>query len=159
MARSDFYVYELIDPRTSKPFYVGKGTGDRFKEYYKQDSRITSHTRVILEDIKLSGQSVEVKIVAKNLSEEEAINFEADLIKKYGRSTKDVGGILTNVLAKDKPKSKIIRSEYATIQIRNDIKEQVTDFCNRKGYKIGRFIENLFLQAVSGSTSGSAVPR
>lgn len=42
--------------------------------------------------------------------------------------------------------------EYATIQIRRDVKEQVVDFCNRKGLKIGRFIENLFIQAVSGSS-------
>jgi hypothetical protein len=43
-------------------------------------------------------------------------------------------------------------TEYATIQIRREVKEQVVDFCNRKGLKIGRFIENLFIQAVSGST-------
>lgn len=43
-------------------------------------------------------------------------------------------------------------ADYATIQIRREVKEQVVDFCNRKGLKIGRFIENLFIQAVSGST-------
>lgn len=42
-------------------------------------------------------------------------------------------------------------NEYATIQIRRDVKDQVVDFCNRKGLKIGRFVENLFIQAVSGS--------
>lgn len=42
-------------------------------------------------------------------------------------------------------------NEYATIQIRRDVKDQVVDFCNRKGFKIGRFVENLFIQAVSGS--------
>ena len=49
-------------------------------------------------------------------------------------------------------KQKDSDAEYATIQIRRDVKEQVVDFCNRKGLKIGRFIENLFIQAVSGST-------
>lgn len=48
--------------------------------------------------------------------------------------------------------------EYRTIQIRKDVKDQVVDFCNSKGYKIGRFIENVFLNAVSGSTSGSGTP-
>lgn len=42
-------------------------------------------------------------------------------------------------------------NEYATIQIRREVKDQVVDFCNRKGFKIGRFVENLFIQAVSGS--------
>ena len=44
------------------------------------------------------------------------------------------------------------KEEYATLQIRRDIKDQVADYCNRKGLKIGRFIETIFLQAVSGST-------
>jgi len=26
-----YYVYELIDPRTGKPFYVGKGVRNRFE--------------------------------------------------------------------------------------------------------------------------------
>lgn len=55
--------------------------------------------------------------------------------------------------------SPLSEKDYATIQIRRDIKEQVVDFCNRKGYKIGRFIENLFLQAVSGSTSNNALQK
>ena len=42
-------------------------------------------------------------------------------------------------------------SDYGTIQIRREIKEQVVDYCNRKGLKIGRFVETIFLQAVSGS--------
>jgi hypothetical protein len=42
-------------------------------------------------------------------------------------------------------------AEYATLQIKREVKDQVVDFCNRKGFKIGRFVENLFLQAVSGS--------
>ena len=49
-------------------------------------------------------------------------------------------------------KQKDSDAEYATIQIRRDVKEQVVDFCNREGLKIGRFIENLFIKAVSGST-------
>lgn len=51
-------------------------------------------------------------------------------------------------------------NDYGTIQIRREVKEQVVDFCNRKGLKIGRFVETVFLQAVSGSGgafSGSTI--
>jgi hypothetical protein len=41
--------------------------------------------------------------------------------------------------------------EYATIQVRKSIKGQIVDHCNLRGLKIGRYIENLFLQDVSGS--------
>lgn len=41
--------------------------------------------------------------------------------------------------------------EYATIQIRKSIKEQIVDHCNRNDLKIGRYIERLFLNDVSGS--------
>lgn len=150
--QDEFYVYELIDPRTKLPFYVGRGRGARVKEYYKEDPRVTVHTKVVMEDIKLSGDVPTVKIVSKDLSENESLKLESDLIKKYGRITKDPGGILTNKFAKDKPKSKNNKdADYATIQVRDDIKRQVVDFCNRKGLKIGRFIETLFIQAVSGS--------
>jgi hypothetical protein len=41
--------------------------------------------------------------------------------------------------------------DYATIQIRKNVKEQIVEFCNRKGYKIGRYVERLFINDVSGS--------
>lgn len=41
--------------------------------------------------------------------------------------------------------------EYATIQVRKGIKEQIVDYCNRNDLKIGRYIERLFLNDVSGS--------
>ena len=43
-------------------------------------------------------------------------------------------------------------NEYATIQVRKTVKEQIVDYCNRHDYKIGRYIERLFLNDVSGST-------
>lgn len=44
---------------------------------------------------------------------------------------------------------------YGTIQMREVIREQIVDFCNRNDLRIGRYIERLFLAHVSGSTSGS----
>jgi hypothetical protein len=42
-------------------------------------------------------------------------------------------------------------TEYATIQIRKSVKDHITDHCNSRGYKIGRLMENLYKQYISGS--------
>lgn len=152
--RKDFYVYELIDPRTKKPFYVGKGCGDRYKDYYKSDPHTSTHTKLVIESIRADGEEVSVKLTQKDLTEDEALELESALIKNYGRITRDVNGILTNKFEKDRRKAKnkkAVQDEYATIQINRRVKDQVVDLCNKKGLKISRFVENLFLQAVSGS--------
>jgi len=47
--------------------------------------------------------------------------------------------------------------EYATVQIRKPVKEQIVEYCNQHGLKIGRFIENMFSQMISGS-AGTGKP-
>lgn len=42
--------------------------------------------------------------------------------------------------------------EYATVQIKKPVKDQIVVYCNQHGLKIGRFIENLFATMMSGST-------
>lgn len=42
-------------------------------------------------------------------------------------------------------------NSYATIQIRRVIKDQIVEYCNNNDLKIGRYIERLFLNDVSGS--------
>jgi uncharacterized protein with von Willebrand factor type A (vWA) domain len=49
--------------------------------------------------------------------------------------------------------------KYSTIQIREYIKRDLTDYCDRKGYKISRYMELLFLADVSGSMSGSVLTK
>jgi hypothetical protein len=41
--------------------------------------------------------------------------------------------------------------QYRTIQIQKNIKDQIVDYCYRHDLKIGKYIERLFLSAVSGS--------
>jgi len=43
------------------------------------------------------------------------------------------------------------KREYATIQVDKDIKNQIIQYCDMKGLKIGRYIENLFSNHISGS--------
>jgi hypothetical protein len=41
--------------------------------------------------------------------------------------------------------------EYATIQIRRSVKDQLVRYCDIHGLKIGRYVEKIFLADVSGS--------
>lgn len=43
------------------------------------------------------------------------------------------------------------KKEYASIQIAKFVKDQITDHCNRNSLKIGKYIERLFINDVSGS--------
>ena len=92
--RKDFYVYIYYDPRNNKPFYVGKGKGDRYKEHLKS----TAHTFFIrtINKIRREGFEPIITIYDDGLNEEEAFSIEKDLIQKYGR--RDLGlGFLCNL--------------------------------------------------------------
>jgi hypothetical protein len=151
---NDFYVYSLTDPRDGKTFYIGKGVGKRIKTYYKTDPAVSRATKVVIEAIRLEGLDVDVRIVDENLTEHAAVDLEERLIRQYGRRTKDINGTLTNVASKGHVTSRGANPQYRTIQVAKDVKDQITDYCNRHDLKIGRFIERIFLNEVSGSQAG-----
>lgn len=70
---NDYYVYEHIRLDNGKCFYVGKGHGKRANDI----SRNEHHDRVV------SKAGVEVKIIAENLSEDEAYMLERKTIEHY----------------------------------------------------------------------------
>lgn len=84
-----YYVYILIDPRTDKIFYVGKGCMKRMYEHVKnvQRNRIPNNNRHLYNKIKqiLSfGKRVEYKKVLITENEQDAFNKEIDLIAEIG---------------------------------------------------------------------------
>lgn len=94
MAQNPFYVYALKDPRQrpSKPFYIGKGTGNRAWEH--QANIDESEKGQLIQQIKDSGQNVIHTILADNLTEQQALKIEAELISAFG--IRSQGGLLTN---------------------------------------------------------------
>ena len=100
------YVYVYITPVTvtlgqkisilaNQPFYVGKGTGSRWKDHTGRKN-ITNHYQNplkngILNHIKLAGQQPIVEIRKDDLTDEESFDLERLLIKEYGRICKQTG--------------------------------------------------------------------
>ena len=76
-----FYVYEHWRPDTGVCFYVGKGKGKRAWDMKNMRNR---HHMSVVSKLVSMGFCVDVKIVQKDLDEDDAFNAEIDLISHYG---------------------------------------------------------------------------
>jgi len=94
MAQNPFYVYALKDPREkpARPFYIGKGTGNRAWEHVAQID--DSDKGQVIAAILANGQRVIHTIIADDLTEAQALKIEAELISAFG--VRSQGGLLTN---------------------------------------------------------------
>ncbi len=98
-ALGDNYVYGLIDPRTEKIFYIGKGTGNRVFSHEIESLKNPDSEKLKLntiKEIKEAGYEVKKIIINCNLTEEEAFAAEAALINAFNY-VEDAG--LTNDVA------------------------------------------------------------
>jgi hypothetical protein len=84
----DFYVYVYIDPRNYEEFYYGKGRGHR-KDAHLSDDADTEKARRI-RDIKKAGLEPIIKVIARNLTEHDALLIEKTLIWKLGRALTNI---------------------------------------------------------------------
>lgn len=92
--KNPFYVYALKDPREkpAKTFYIGKGTGNRAWEHQSQID--DSEKGRVIKDIQSCGLSVLHTVIADDLTEEQSLKIEAELIAGFGIRSR--GGLLTN---------------------------------------------------------------
>lgn len=82
-----FYVYTLIDPRCGSVFYVGKGKGKRHSAHVAEWRRgvvVNPDKSMRIGEIMRAGLKVEERIVARDLTEEEALDGERHLIAEIG---------------------------------------------------------------------------
>jgi hypothetical protein len=91
-----YYVYQLRLETDDRPFYIGKGKGDR-KNHHFYPSLVNKRSRKnhMIRAALASGVIVLTEILFDGLSEEQALAKEVELIALYGR--RDSGtGILAN---------------------------------------------------------------
>lgn len=92
---NEYYVYAYVDPSNPKePFYVGKGRGGRFrdasqkqrnKHLYNKINKLRSNGK-LMKDITV--------FLEQNLTNEQALAKEVELIARYGRKDQGKGPLL-----------------------------------------------------------------
>ena len=82
---NNYYVYQLVDPRTNSPFYIGEGKGKRAWSHLKFASGCNNpHKDRIIKKIQSLGLEVIVIIVKSNLTKTESVRYEKQLIEEIG---------------------------------------------------------------------------
>ena len=88
------YVYCLIDPRTRKPFYYGKGIRNR-KFAHGSQGQLEKAKRI--SQIESAGKEPIIRIIAKSLTEGQALLIEAALIwNSKEKLTNEIAGHYTD---------------------------------------------------------------
>lgn len=94
-------LYVLKCPKTFEVKYVGEGSPNRPYSHVRlvRNGRTTASPRLTKWINRLVEEGLEpiVEIIKTDLTKEKAVELEAQLIKKYGRSHLDEGGTLLNV--------------------------------------------------------------
>jgi len=140
----NYYVYVLLDTRKPgvyqygsytfayEPFYVGKGTGKRWKSHMSEALRVKvgSHKdNKIRKIIAETGDLPGVAIASENLDEAEAFSLERSMIVLLGRA--DLGkGPLTNKSAGGEGQTGYVHTEATKALLRTITAENVQKYGN-----------------------------
>jgi len=112
----DYYVYVYIDPRNHEEFYFGKGRGSR-KHAHLSDSSDTQKAKRIAV-IHEAGLTPIVRVIARGLSEHDALLVEKTLLWKLGRQ---LTNIASGHYAENFRPHNMLHVEIAGFDFANDI--------------------------------------
>lgn len=157
--QQNYYVYLLIDPRTSQPFYVGKGCENRM--FYHELSVVRNYKDAVkphhnrIREILNEGLKIVYEKVLLNVSESKALIKEHELTDHYGRVNNGTG-ILLNVSsgghrggAVEKPVSQyqldgIFLKTYPSAKVASEYtnanRSYITQCCKGKRRSAGGFL-------------------
>lgn len=85
---SNYYVYVYIDPRNFEEFYYGKGKGSRKDAHLSEDTDSDKSKRI--KAIHAAGLSPIVRVIARDLSEHDALLVEKTLLWKLGKQLTNI---------------------------------------------------------------------
>ena len=88
MMQSDYYVYVYIDPRNFEEFYFGKGRGSRKNAHLFEESDSEKAKRIAA--IRKVGLEPIIRVIARDLSQHDALLVEKTLLWKLGRQLTNV---------------------------------------------------------------------
>lgn len=82
---NSYYVYQLIDPRSGSPFYIGKGARKRAWSHLEFKSGCDNpHKDRIIKKIRSQGLEPVIDYIHQDLTEDEAYDLEEELIETIG---------------------------------------------------------------------------
>jgi hypothetical protein len=87
-AMNNYYVYVYIDPRNFEEFYYGKGKGSRKDAHLSEDSDTDKSRRI--KAIFKEGLKPIIRVIARNLSEHDALLIEKTLLWKLGKQLTNI---------------------------------------------------------------------
>lgn len=85
---NDYYVYVYIDPRNYEEFYYGKGKGSRKDAHLSDGSDSRKAQRIAA--IHKEGLDPIIRVIARDLSEHDALLVEKTLLWKLGRGLTNI---------------------------------------------------------------------
>lgn len=91
----EYYVYVYIDPRNNEEFYYGKGRGNRKTAHLLALGESAKVKRI--REIQREGEQPKIKVVATDLTEDQAFLVESTLLWKLGKNlTNAVAGVFAS---------------------------------------------------------------
>lgn len=84
----DHYVYVYIDPRNNEEFYYGKGKGSRKDAHLTSDADTDKTKRISA--IRKDGLEPIIRVIARGLTNEEALLVEKTLLHRLGKSLANI---------------------------------------------------------------------